>query len=285
MLSSRLIWLTETPSSAGTMSKPIRRTPTSCQHARRFNLKRGSRSILCSAWNCSPSCNRPPMITPQARALTGGSNQPWAKSAIPMRLTFSSTGVKAGTENLPQVFNIPAANATIDIKKIYRKVIRVRVTASSNLSGVSRNPGAERVTMAGAHQMPSRATSSTTAPSKVPVRSIRRRVSSAPRCLRYSPSSGTKAWEKAPSANIRRNRLGSLNATKNASVAASAPKLRAMTKSRTKPRIREIKVKPLTVATERSRLIDELYDGLQIRAVSGIVTSFPVSPRRMFHGQ
>ncbi len=139
--------------------------------------------------------------------------------------------------------------------------MRVSVTASSNFSGVSRKPGAEIVTIAGAPQMPSRATSSTTAPRAVPVRLMSRRVSSVPRCLRYSPSSGTKACEKAPSANIRRKRLGSLNATKKASVAASAPKLRAITKSRTKPRTRERKVKPLTVATERSRLMPELYDG------------------------
>src|SRR5574340_1522027 len=68
---------------------------------------------------------------------------------------------------------------------------------------------------------------------------------------------GTKAWEKAPSANIRRSRLGRRKATKKASVASPAPKVRAMTKSRTKPRMRDSRVMPLTVARARRRFIGD----------------------------
>ena len=44
-------------------------------------------------------------------------------------------------------------------------------------------------------------------------------------------------------------------ATKKASVAKPAPKVRAMTKSRTKPRMRESSVMPLTVARARRRFM------------------------------
>src|SRR5690606_15495077 len=66
---------------------------------------------------------------------------------------------------------------------------------------------------------------------------------------------GTNACENAPSANMRRSRLGRRNATKKASVIIPAPKARAMTKSRTKPRMRDRSVMPLTVASARSRFI------------------------------
>jgi len=62
------------------------------------------------------SCSTPPSSTPQARARTGGSNQGAATVAARIRDTFSSTGVKAGTEKRLQVLSTPAARATRDMK-------------------------------------------------------------------------------------------------------------------------------------------------------------------------
>jgi len=69
---------------------------------------------------------------------------------------------------------------------------------------------------------------------------------------------GTKAWEKAPSAKSRRNRLGSLKATKKASVMRPAPKARAIRRSRMKPVMRESRVKLLMVASALSRFMQAL---------------------------
>src|SRR5690606_9666921 len=66
---------------------------------------------------------------------------------------------------------------------------------------------------------------------------------------------GTKACEKAPSAKVRRSRLGSLKATTKASAATPAPKIRAMMVSRTKPRMRDSMVAELTLASDLSRFI------------------------------
>ena len=81
------------------------------------------------------------------------------------------------------------------------------------------------------------------------------RLLSSPRRFLYSARIGTKACENAPSANRRRSRLGILNATKNASVAMPAPNTRAITASRTKPRMRETSVMLLTVASALSRFM------------------------------
>ena len=58
-------------------------------------------------------------------------------------------------------------------------------------------------------------------------------------------------FKKAPSANKRRMKLGILKATKKASVPASAPNSRAMTRSRIKPKMRDTRVKPPTRARDR----------------------------------
>jgi hypothetical protein len=52
--------------------------------------------------------------------------------------------------------------------------------------------------------------------------------------------------------------LGSRKATKKASVSTPAPKARATTKSRTKPRMRDSRVMPLTVARARRRFIEAM---------------------------
>ncbi|MNP25916.1 hypothetical protein D3C76_1187430 [compost metagenome] len=81
------------------------------------------------------------------------------------------------------------------------------------------------------------------------------RVASSPCWVLYSARIGTNAWEKAPSAKMRRSRLGSLKATKKASVAMPAPNMRATMVSRTKPSTREIMVMELTAASDLSRFI------------------------------
>ena len=64
---------------------------------------------------------------------------------------------------------------------------------------------------------------------------------------RYSESTGTNAWLKAPSANKRRRKLGILLARKKASDASVAPKRRAITISLASPKNREnIVIEPVT---------------------------------------
>ena len=150
---------------------------------------------------------------------------------------------------------MPPDSATSDMNRMYGKVMRVSVTVSSNLPASAEKPGADTQTSKGAMAMPMAVTTNSAIASRLATWSMSVRVSSSPRLFLYSPRIGTKAWEKAPSANIRRSRLGSLKATKKASVANPAPKARAITKSRTKPRIREMRVIPLTVASARSRFM------------------------------
>src|SRR3981189_3188076 len=88
-----------------------------------------------------------------------------------------------------------------------------------------------------------------------PSRSLR--VSSAEARFLYSASTGTNACENEPSANRRRSRFGMRKATKKASVARLAPKARAMMKSRREPRMRLRRVRLLTVARARRRLMLE----------------------------
>src|SRR5437762_6554691 len=109
--------------------------------------------------------------------------------------------------------------------------------------------------MTGATAMPSAAVTTSARKSKVAVRSITPRTSSAEFLFFCSARTGTKACEKAPSANRRRSRLGRRKATKKASVAIPAPKARAMKKSRAKPRMRLTNVRPLTVTRARRRFM------------------------------
>ena len=52
------------------------------------------------------------------------------------------------------------------------------------------------------------------------------RTSSWSRCTLYSETTGTKACEKAPSANSRRMKFGILKATRKASISTPAPNMR-----------------------------------------------------------
>ncbi|CAK8741193.1 hypothetical protein SODG_004604 [Sodalis praecaptivus] len=66
---------------------------------------------------------------------------------------------------------------------------------------------------------------------------------------------GTNAWEKAPSAKIRRSRLGILKATKKASLAIPAPNTRATIASRINPNTREKSVMELTAASDFNKFM------------------------------
>src|ERR1039458_504289 len=112
----------------------------------------------------------------------------------------------------------------------------------------------------GAARMPMALTATRTSASTLAVRSTSSLASTSPFLVLYSARMGTKAWEKAPSANRRRSRLGMRKATKNASVARPAPNRRAITASRTKPRMRDTRVMPPTVASARRRFIPRLYE-------------------------
>lgn len=75
------------------------------------------------------------------------------------------------------------------------------------------------------------------------------------RAVRYSVYTGMKADDIEPSAKSSRRRLGMRNATKKVSAAGVAPKRRAMTMSRTKPRIRlenvATPIRPADLMTDR----------------------------------
>ncbi|MDT4852873.1 hypothetical protein D3C86_1554300 [compost metagenome] len=61
-----MIWLTETPNSAGTISSMIRRTPSS-----RRTLGVGSNLIRARNGNWNSNWATPAISTPQARAMIG----------------------------------------------------------------------------------------------------------------------------------------------------------------------------------------------------------------------
>jgi hypothetical protein len=106
----------------------------------------------------------------------------------------------------------------------YGKVIRSISVASSACSLPAGKPGANTCISHGAAAMASAVTSSSEALSTPATRSTRALTAAwSPRAL-YSASTGTKAIENEPSAESRRMKLGILNATTKASMAALAPK-------------------------------------------------------------
>ena len=100
--------------------------------------------------------------------------------------------------------------------------------------------------------------------SRLATRSTSRRVPGSPCSTRYWESTGTNACENAPSANSRRSRFGIRNATKNASVAMPAPNMRAITRSRKKPRTLDTMVMLLTVASALRRFIGKLESATRL---------------------
>ena len=123
-------------------------------------------------------------------------------------------------------------------------------TAASNPRGSCFKPLAMAYTRAGAAATPTMQVASKAQVNSVATRSINSLVSSSPCCVLLAASTGTNAWLNAPSANKRRNRLGMRNATLKASVMALAPKVEATSNSRTKPVMRETRVRAETVEAD-----------------------------------
>jgi len=79
-------------------------------------------------------------------------------------------------------------------------------------------------------------------------------VAKTPLCFEAT-NEGIKACVNAPSAKIRRKRLGSLNATKNISLHMEAPKAEAIRTSRPRPVTRETKMPKLFVKIDFNRIV------------------------------
>ena len=124
---------------------------------------------------------------------------------------------------------------------------------TANLAGSTANPGANTQASTGAPRVASTVSVSSAAPSVPATRSSRSRTAAWVPFSRYSASTGTNAWLKAPSANSRRKKLGSLKATKKASASPSAPMVRANTISRSSPATRDNPVMAPTIRLERRR--------------------------------
>jgi hypothetical protein len=122
---------------------------------------------------------------------------------------LSSTGVAAGTRNRFQVFRIPAASDTIEIRPMYGNMICVMSTAPSKRS----SPDAISQTMNGEVTTPTMQVATSIQKRIVETASISFLVTSSPSRARVSPRIGTKACWKAPSPNKRRRKLGIRNAT------------------------------------------------------------------------
>ena len=148
---------------------------------------------------------------------------------------------------------------------------RVRRTVSWPAAGSAKKPGAMTRTTHGAARMPRRDRPPRIS-SIIPVttRSMRS-VSARERVVTCSVKTGMKADDSAPSATSRRRRFGSRKATKKASVAAPAPKARAMTRSRRKPRIRLASVAALTTAAARATARRAVGGGRLRRRCFGVV--------------
>ena len=78
-------------------------------------------------------------------------------------------------------------------------------------------------------------------------------VANTPLCL-LAINEGINACVKAPSAKIRRKRLGSLKATKNMSDHMEAPRAEAISTSRPKPVMREMSMPKLLVKMDFKRM-------------------------------
>lgn len=79
-------------------------------------------------------------------------------------------------------------------------------------------------------------------------------VAKTPLCL-DATNEGMSACVNAPSAKIRRKRLGSLKATKNISLQMDAPSADAMSTSRPRPVMREMSMPKLLVKIDRKRIV------------------------------
>lgn len=159
-------------------------------------------------------------------------------------------GLAAGPANLPMELRTPPSSETSEMKRIYGKVIWARATVRLNFSGASTKPGAKSGIIHGMKTMKMALMTSSTMSNTAMTSPAKRRASARPFSVRILEKLGIKAALNAPSAKMRRKKLGSLNATKNASESQLAPIRFAMRISRTKPLIRERNVKKPMVSVD-----------------------------------
>src|SRR5471032_1744678 len=133
--------------------------------------------------------------------------------------------------------------------------MRPKVTAISKVAGWARRPGAITASTCGMPRISTIEKGIRTTSSAAWAWRAKVTAASRPSPCSSRANSGTKAAEKAPSANRRRKKFGSLNATKKASAIAPEPSTADSTISRMKPTTRLSSVKPPTVAMARPKLM------------------------------
>ena len=142
---------------------------------------------------------------------------------VTIEATLNIAGDSAGTKNTLRELSIPMQAAASATSSRNGATMRVSTTVSSNLPGTSVKAPASRCTSGSAKTM--------AATTSVPVTRINAFSTELPSCqARSRPSMvrallkvGTSAALIAPSANRSRSRLGTRNATRNASMASPAP--------------------------------------------------------------
>ncbi len=109
---SRLICAAEALSTAGPISRRIRRTPGSAgpQRGRGSRPRRASAGTWTSIW-IAPAAN-----TPQARAITGTDSSGASHSAAAMIARLCRIGVSAGMAKRLKLLSTPPAMAVIEMK-------------------------------------------------------------------------------------------------------------------------------------------------------------------------
>ena len=187
-------------------------------------------------------------------AMIGTSRCGESHSAPAIMHRLRITGVTAGKANLLKLLRIPPDKAVSETNSRNGKVSRSKSVVRANFSGSSMEPGANPRVTQPAPIMPRAVTISRIKPSVPAVRDTSSFNSACGRVSLTSVSTGTKATENEPSANRRRMKLGMRKATQKASVAAEAPNAQAIAISRNRPRMRDTRVPPLNVSSERSML-------------------------------
>jgi hypothetical protein len=177
-------------------------------------------------------------------------------------VTLSSTGTNAPGAKRERALSRPESIATRLTSIRYGKVIRDRLTASSNLPGTAWYSRASSQTIGHIASIATAENPSSTHTNTDSTSPANRSAASSP----PSPCSareyiGTKATENAPSANSRRNVFGRMNASCHASAASPAPSTRAVIMSRAKPNTRLTAVSPPIVPTFLTRLLTPRRSG------------------------
>ena len=200
---SRLSWATDDENKVGSISLATRRT-SGCENP---GLSRGRSPSLPSAGHSTSNCSAPAASTPQARALTGSANFGASHSIAAIMVRLCSTGVAAGSANLPKLFSTEATSAIIEMATRYGNVMRSICAISASFSsppGVPTAPGANSSASSGAASMPMPATTNTSANSAPAMWSMKSFNAALSPRSRSSLRTGTKAICIEPSAKIRR---------------------------------------------------------------------------------